>query len=465
MHQDLTKELQRRASELTAKQVRLENTKNRIQRLEEDLRVYQKALQEGQQDIRLSRTALETALDKMTNNTALKDVLLEERESLRATLQERGQHAKRARDALHANALARQTLRTEVQAMTTGLQRLTQQQTGFVTRRSAAQKELEQMGAAAEDAHQLDALLEQQAVLTDQLSTARSAVEAIEQEMRAKEKKRSLLEQESEVLRTQLEAFKMEWQALEVRSQTIEEKLVELGVSAQKVLETLPPDATEVAWAKALETVSLRIQRLGAINLAAIEEYQIEAERKTYLDVQHKDLSEALETLESAIRKIDKETRQRFKETFDKVNAEFKVLFPKLFGGGEAYLELVGDDLLEAGLTVMARPPGKRNSTIHLLSGGEKALTAVSLVFAIFQLNPAPFCMLDEVDAPLDDANVGRFCKLVQHMSKNIQFIIITHNKLAMEIAHHLIGVTMKEPGVSRLVSVDIEQAVALIED
>jgi len=166
--------------------------------------------------------------------------------------------------------------------------------------------------------------------------------------------------------------------------------------------------------------------------------------------------------LEDAISKIDRETRTRFSDTFDQVNVKLKELFPRLFGGGHAYLELTGDDILDAGVTVMARPPGKRNSTIHLLSGGEKALTAVAMVFAIFELNPAPFCMLDEVDAPLDDANVGRYSELVKHMSDRIQFIFITHNKVTMEIADHLTGVTMSEPGVSRLVAVDVEEAVEL---
>jgi chromosome segregation protein len=171
---------------------------------------------------------------------------------------------------------------------------------------------------------------------------------------------------------------------------------------------------------------------LGAIDLAAIDEFKEQSERKRYLDEQHDDIARALETPEAAIRKIDRETRTRFKDTYDQVNAGFQLLFPRFFGGGHAYLELTGEDLLETGVTVMARPPGKRNSSIHLLSGGEKALTAVALVFAIFQLNPAPFCMLDEMDAPLDDANVGRFCELVRSLSNQVQFIFISHNKVTM---------------------------------
>ena len=173
---------------------------------------------------------------------------------------------------------------------------------------------------------------------------------------------------------------------------------------------------------------------------------------------------EALQTLELAISKIDKESRLRFKETFDKINGGLQEKFPKLFGGGQAYLELSDQDLLESGVNIIARPPGKRNSSIHLLSGGEKALTAVALVFSIFDLNPAPFCLLDEVDAPLDDANVGRFSKMVEEMSSSVQFLYISHNKATMEIAHQLAGVTMKEPGVSRMVAVDLEEAVSLAE-
>ena len=205
-----------------------------------------------------------------------------------------------------------------------------------------------------------------------------------------------------------------------------------------------------------------RIGRLGPINLAAIDEYKTEFERKQYLDEQNDDLCEALETLEGAIHKIDKETRTRFKETYDQVNKGLQELFPRLFGGGHAYLELTGEDMLDTGIAIMARPPGKKNSTIHLLSGGEKALTAIALVFSIFHLNPAPFCMLDEVDAPLDDANVGRYADMVESMSEKVQFIYITHNKIAMEKAQHLMGVTMQEPGVSRMVTVDVEEAAEL---
>jgi len=211
--------------------------------------------------------------------------------------------------------------------------------------------------------------------------------------------------------------------------------------------------------------ITENLSALGAVNLAAPEELATARERKDYLDAQSQDLTEAVTTLESAIRKIDRETRERLQETFDAVNKHFGEMFPVLFGGGEAKLVMTGEEILDAGVEVIARPPGKRNSTIHLLSGGEKALTALSLVFSMFQLNPAPFCLLDEVDAPLDDSNTERFCDLVKKMSANTQFMFITHNKITMEMASELIGVTMQEQGVSRVVAVDVDEALRMREE
>ncbi|MDM7860657.1 chromosome segregation protein SMC [Alteromonas sp. ASW11-36] len=262
--------------------------------------------------------------------------------------------------------------------------------------------------------------------------------------------------------RSQLESLKLEAQGYQVRATAVLEQLEEADQNLKTTLEGLPDDTEDQAWQQELEKTTNSISRLGAVNLAAVDEFEVQSERKQHLDAQYDDLNAALETLEEAIRKIDKETKTRFRHTFDQVNGDLKQLFPKVFGGGSAYLDLTDDDLLETGVTIMARPPGKKNSTIHLLSGGEKALTALSLVFAIFRLNPAPFCLLDEVDAPLDDANVERFCRLVSEMSQTVQFIYITHNKIAMEMAEHLTGVTMAEPGVSRMVAVDVEEAVAI---
>ena len=262
--------------------------------------------------------------------------------------------------------------------------------------------------------------------------------------------------------RAQLESLKLESQGYQVRATAVLEQLQDTQQNLKETLETLPPERDEKTWQTDLEKTQASIGRLGAVNLAAVDEFEVQAERKQHLDTQFDDLQAALDTLEDAIRKIDRETKTRFRKTFDQVNDDLKRLFPKVFGGGSAYLDLTDDDLLETGVTIMARPPGKKNSTIHLLSGGEKALTALSLVFAIFRLNPAPFCLLDEVDAPLDDANVERFCRLVSEMSQTVQFIYITHNKIAMEMAEHLTGVTMAEPGVSRMVAVDVEEAVAI---
>jgi chromosome segregation protein len=207
------------------------------------------------------------------------------------------------------------------------------------------------------------------------------------------------------------------------------------------------------------------ITALGAVNLAALEELQVAQTRKSYLDAQSKDLNDAMETLEDAIRRIDKESREMLMATYDEVNRHLAEMFPILFGGGEARLVLTGDEILDSGVQVMAHPPGKKNASIHLLSGGEKALTAIALVFSLFQLNPAPFCLLDEVDAPLDDTNTERLCNLIKKMALNTQFVFISHNKITMELAQQLIGVTMQERGVSKVVSVDIEEALKMREE
>lgn len=262
----------------------------------------------------------------------------------------------------------------------------------------------------------------------------------------------------------QIAQFNLDAESFRLRAENAQEQLLEMQQSIESVQAQMPDNVNESTWQAQLIRLAKDISQLGIINLAAIDEYETQYQRKVFLDQQDQDLNNALDTLESVISKIDRESRSKFKETFDKVNNDLKLLFPKVFGGGVAYLELTGEDLLDTGVTIMARPPGKKNSTIHLLSGGEKALTALSLVFAIFRLNPAPFCMLDEVDAPLDDANVERFCNLVREMSHTVQFIYISHNKIAMEMASHLTGVTMFEAGVSRMVAVDIDEAIAMAE-
>lgn len=262
--------------------------------------------------------------------------------------------------------------------------------------------------------------------------------------------------------REHLSNLRLSEQERRLHAQSLEAAIVEAGFAIDALLAELPEDIDAERWQKDLDELEQKIHRLEPVNLAAIQEYEEQSQRKVYLDAQLTDLGTALETLEAAIRKIDRETRQRFKDTFDRVNAGVQELFPRLFGGGQAYLELTGEDLLTTGVSIMARPPGKRVTSISLLSGGEKAMTAVALVFAIFRLNPAPFCLLDEVDAPLDEANVGRFSAMVTEMSQNVQFIFVTHNKSTMEAASQLCGVTMREPGVSRLVQVDLAEAAKL---
>lgn len=309
---------------------------------------------------------------------------------------------------------------------------------------------------------QLEMRLAQQVEVEMQLTLSRELQSQLRMELEDLEKNTLNCELEVKRVQESIAQVRMEEQALAVRASSVQESLDESGLQAQVLLERLPVEITQGMREDELLGLMEKIKRLGAINLAAIEEFAGEQQRKIYLDEQYNDLIAALATLETAIEKMDKETRLRLETTFDEVNTSFKALFPRLFGGGRAQLELTCENLLEAGIVVMAQPPGKRNSTIHLLSGGEKAMTAVALVFAIFQLNPSPFCMLDEVDAPLDDVNVGRFCAMVKEMSHYVQFLFITHNKVTMELADHLMGVTMREPGVSRLVAVDVTHALAM---
>jgi chromosome segregation protein len=296
----------------------------------------------------------------------------------------------------------------------------------------------------------------------EELAGARRGMEAVDASLRQLDERRMGTEAAVQDARDLLENVKFSVQELRVRRETLLEQFAATRLELQDVVAGLVGDANVAGWETRLAETSEKIERLGQVNLAAIDEFKEQSERKEYLDRQFGDLNDALATLEDAMRKIDRETRTRFQDTFDRVNSGLKDKFPRLFGGGHAYLELVGDDVLESGVAIMARPPGKRNSSISQLSGGEKALTAVALVFSIFELNPAPFCLLDEVDAPLDDNNVGRFCEIVKEMSERVQFVFVTHNKSTMELANQLLGVTMHEPGVSRLVTVDVEEAVRL---
>ena len=324
---------------------------------------------------------------------------------------------------------------------------------------------LEETGTPLAEATQtLETKLARRASLESVMREARTEVERVEGVVRGADEDRQRQVAEVQGERETLQRLREESRDTLVLRRTVEERLDAAEQALDALLARLGPDAGADAWAEKIEAVQRRIARLGPINLAAIEEHEQHAERKSYLDAQHADLEEALATLDTAIQKIDRETRTRFRETFERVSDGLGRMFPRLFGGGAASLQLTGEDMLGAGVTVMARPPGKRNTTIAALSGGEKALTAIALVFAIFDLNPAPFCLLDEVDAPLDDANIGRFRELVEEMAKRVQLVLVTHNKITMEITGQLIGITMNEPGVSRLVAVDVEEALEMAQ-
>ncbi|KGF65931.1 chromosome segregation protein SMC [Pseudomonas lutea] len=463
--QDEARQQSELKAQLSAAKAKVEQLTLRRTRLDEELTELAEQRAMEQETLGESRLQLQDALDSMALDTEQRELLLARRDSLRERLDRVRQEARQHKD--HANQLAVRlgSLRAQHDSTRQALERLEMQSERLTEKREQLSLNLEEGAAPLEELRmKLEELLERRMVVDEEMRTAKNALEDADRELRDAEKRRTQAEQQSQLLRGQLEQQRLEWQTLTVRRKALQEQLHEDGYDLDGVLTTLTVDANEKDAEDELERIAARIQRLGAINLAAIDEYQQQSERKRYLDAQDADLVEALDTLESVIRKIDKETRNRFKETFDQINSGIQALFPKVFGGGSAYLELTGEDLLDTGVTIMARPPGKKNSTIHLLSGGEKALTALALVFAIFKLNPAPFCMLDEVDAPLDDANVGRYARLVKEMSQTVQFIYITHNKIAMEMADQLMGVTMHEPGCSRLVAVDVEEAMALVE-
>ncbi len=459
-----TQSLARIESQLSARNERLQQFQSRKNRLETDANELRQQREGSDQTVAEARARLTEALALTENFEELRHELTQRREELRQQLDNSRQQSRVDRDRAHEIALKLQSIRAQLDGTQQRLERMQGQLANLERRRETLQAQQQGQGdPVAELGLQLEAQLASRLGVEEELMLARRTLEEVDHAMRQSAEQRQRVEQKSQQMRSQLEQVRIASQEIRVRSQTVREQFSETGFDLEEVFAQIIDGADESLWQKQVNDIGQTIQRLGAINLAAIEEYEEQSQRKAYLDAQCTDLNDALNTLETAIRKIDKETRTRFKDTFDKVDSGVKELFPRLFGGGHAYLELTGDDLLDTGVTIMARPPGKRNSSIHMLSGGEKALTAVALVFAIFQLNPAPFCMLDEVDAPLDEANVGRFCRMVKEMSEKVQFIFITHNKTTMEMSDHLTGVTMHEPGVSRLVAVDIEEAISLV--
>ena len=412
--------------------------------------------------LKQSRTELALSIEKMDQLNKQRSVLQQQRQDHQKRLSETRGEDQQARNGLQQLQLREQTVKTQLAAVQEAIGRLERQLQAVQEQESSLQEAAKTDDNPIEEMQaQLTGRVDKRLQTEKALADVRALVQNKESELQEFDRNKQALQEKIAQQRESLQQKRIDAQEIITRGKTLAEQLQE--TTPQEVLEKLPEDAIQEVWEEQLESLRTRINRLGPINLAAIDEFKEESERKTYLDAQNDELEEALSTLESAIRKIDRETRTRFKETFDRINSGFKTLFPQLFGGGHAYLDLTDEDLLETGISIMARPPGKRNATIQLLSGGEKALTAIALVFAIFQLNPAPFCMLDEVDAPLDDANVSRFAALVKTMSEQVQFIFITHNKVTMEMADHLMGVTMHEAGVSRLVSVDVNKAVELV--
>lgn len=461
--EDLNRRLGTAKADLSARRAKVEQVLEGRERAERDIADARTQMSAESGNLVEARALLQDAIGSMEADTNEREALMHRRDEIRAKLDQARQKARHDKDRAHELAMRHQSLKTQVDAIKQGIQRLQDQMARMTERRESLKMALEENREPVEERRlELEALLEKRITVEQELTESRRAVESVEAEMREVEKQRHQVESVIAGLRSALESARLEAQTLDVQREGLKQQLAEHDFNLEDVIARLSEDNDETALEEALTKVGNRISRLGPINLAAIEEYKTESERKHYLDAQNDDLQEALETLENAIKKIDRETRTRFKETFDQINSGLQELFPKVFGGGHAYLELTGEDMLDTGIAIMARPPGKKNSTIHLLSGGEKALTAIALVFSIFRLNPAPFCMLDEVDAPLDDANVGRYARMVEEMSEHVQFIYITHNKIAMEMAHQLMGVTMHEPGVSRMVTVDVEEAAEL---
>ena len=450
-------------AELGAREARLEQTSRRLVELGTEQRELAAKLKDQQRIDEGAREGAQATSGEAERLARERSAWEEGREPHRSRLEQARERWNAARDASHAVALRIESMRVRRESLRAATEQTRRRIAAGEARCRELERELHDGAAPAEEAEiRLQSGLERKSGLEANLRRARSDVEKAEGRLAEVERVRQQCASRGEEEREVLERARMAAQEVVVRRKTLEEQLEAEGLDVQDLLSGLDRQASEEAWETKLAEVSRRISRLGPINLAAIGEHEELAEQKAYLDAQHEDLSEALDTLNTAIRKIDREMRARFRATYDQVNAGLARMFPRLFGGGEASLALSGDDLLDTGVAVMARPPGKRNANIAQLSGGEKALCAIALVFAIFELNPAPFCLLDEVDAPLDDVNVVRFCELMKEMAERLQLVMVTHNKISMEIAQQLIGVTMNEPGVSRLVTVDLDEAVEM---
>jgi len=451
------------AGQLQSQQGRVESTRQRIDKIDQEIAQLVETLDNSREQAREARLRLEEAVTAMGDLESARQSLESERRQLVEARDLAREAARASRDATHALALTLESQRTQIVSLSQALERMGGQRGQLDSRLEELTLQLSEGDSPVQELDaQRQAALEERVNADRRLAEARSVLEGIDNELRQYEQTRHQRDEQALAQRERISQRKLDQQALALKSEQLSQAIVGAGFVVEDVINTLPEVADVREWEQAVTQIDARMRRLEPVNLAAIHEYGEASQRAEYLEAQHVDLTTALETLEEAIRKIDRETRGRFKDTFDRVNAGVQALYPRLFGGGHAYLELTGEDLLDTGVAIMARPPGKRVSNISLLSGGEKAMTAVALVFAIFQLNPAPFCLLDEVDAPLDEANVGRFTNMVKEMSEKVQFLFVSHNKATMEAAHQLSGVTMREPGVSRLVSVDLDEAARL---
>jgi chromosome segregation protein len=461
----LSNDQSRIAAQVSANQARMDQFSLRIQRSGDDMTECEQTVEQTKLSLEEANENLEIAKEQCEDLGDAKELLLAKKDQHQRSLEDFRNLTRELQHKVHQKQLSKQHYENQKQSLTQTIQRLSldleAKQQGIALINSSDTIDKDEMG---ELSLRLEGLLETRLAAEEKLNTSKTIVDEANLLLREEENSRAKFELNIESARETLESVRMDTQAIDINQKNIAERILEDGYSIESLSKEISSQDTEGEIKVALDQLTVKIQRLGSINLAAIEEFKVQNERKSHLDAQNDELVEALETLLNAIRKIDKETRIRFKETYDQVNDGLQRLFPKIFGGGNASLELTDDDLLDTGVMIIARPPGKKNATIHLLSGGEKSLTAIALIFAIFELNPAPFCMLDEVDAPLDDANVSRFANIVKEMSSRVQFIYISHNKVSMEKADQLMGVTMHEPGVSRLVSVDIEEATALVD-
>jgi len=461
-------ESQSRAHELQVETLRLtqlaEQTRARSEQIAGDMAEVD-ALLEELQEKRVAAEGRFEELDMQLADSQERHAQLDERviEAERKVAESREQHRSLERQAQEAQ-FAQRALEARKGELQRAIETATQQATSIASEEERAQAELARLTDAAAQAG-LQSALQLKSEREQVLGAKRSEYDDLTAKLRASDERRLQLERELDPLRQRITDLQLKEQAARLGLEQYAQMLAE----AQADLEAVGKSVTEgnvrlTGLQSEIDRLHREVAALGAVNLAALEELSTASERKQFLDAQSKDLTEAMTTLEDAIRKIDAETRDLLGSTFNTVNEHFGRMFPELFGGGNARLVMTGEEILDSGVQVLAQPPGKKNQTIHLLSGGEKALTAIALVFAIFQLNPAPFCLLDEVDAPLDDANTERYAKLVSAMSKDTQFLFISHNKIAMEMAEQLIGVTMQEQGVSRIVAVDMESAVSMAE-